>query len=715
MKQLIIVESPSKAKTIQKYLGGDVAVLASRGHVCDLPQRTLGIDIEHGFKPQYVVTPDKEETIKKLSQAVKKYDVVYLATDPDREGEAISWHLKNTLGITGDKVRIEFNEISPKAVRAAMESPREINMNLVDSQQARRVLDRLVGYKISPILSRKIKAGKKSGLSAGRVQSAALKMIVDRENEIRSFIPEEYWNIFAYLLKEGVKKTKSNVFKAALNDLNGEKCKITNEADANRILGIMRGLDYVVDEVKKGVSTAKPAPPFTTSTLQQEANHKLGMSADRAMRVAQQLYEGVNVEGEGLHALITYIRTDSVRVSPDFAAATLNFIRDNYGKEYAPATPNVYKTSESAQDAHEAIRPISLSRTPKSLEGKLDRDQFRLYKLIYERYLASQMKSALFNTMRVHIVGEGAEERPGFVVKGRSVKFKGFTAVYTTTDDSEDKQDELDILPDLNEGEKLVLDDISGEQKFTKPPARYNDATLVKAMEENGIGRPSTYASIISVLAKREYTEKENKYIKPTQLGEIVCEYMEHNFPDIMSLNFTARLEGALDKIAMGGQQWQELIGAFYPRLQRFIDRAYKSGEGGRLPDEESDVICDKCGAKMVIKDGRYGRFLACPNYPECKNIKRIVEVVAKCPKCGGNVVKKTSRAGKVFYGCDNYPKCDFTTWDLPAPKLCPKCGGAMRVSGRDDKKVYVCMNRDCGHREAATPPENAANTPKAE
>ena len=690
-------------------------MLASRGHVCDLPQRTLGIDIEHGFKPQYVVTPDKEETIKKLSQAVKKYDVVYLATDPDREGEAISWHLKNTLGITGDKVRIEFNEISPKAVRAAMESPREINMNLVDSQQARRVLDRLVGYKISPILSRKIKAGKKSGLSAGRVQSAALKMIVDRENEIRSFTPEEYWNIFAYLLKEGVKKTKSNVFKAALNDLNGEKCKITNEADANRILGIMRGLDYVVDEVKKGVSTAKPAPPFTTSTLQQEANHKLGMSADRAMRVAQQLYEGVNVEGEGLHALITYIRTDSVRVSPDFAAATLNFIRDNYGKEYAPATPNVYKTSESAQDAHEAIRPISLSRTPKSLEGKLDRDQFRLYKLIYERYLASQMKSALFNTMRVHIVGEGAEERPGFVVKGRSVKFKGFTAVYTTTDDSEDKQDELDILPDLNEGEKLVLDDISGEQKFTKPPARYNDATLVKAMEENGIGRPSTYASIISVLAKREYTEKENKYIKPTQLGEIVCEYMEHNFPDIMSLNFTARLEGALDKIAMGGQQWQELIGAFYPRLQRFIDRAYKSGEGGRLPDEESDVICDKCGAKMVIKDGRYGRFLACPNYPECKNIKRIVEVVAKCPKCGGNVVKKTSRAGKVFYGCDNYPKCDFTTWDLPAPKLCPKCGGAMRVSGRDDKKVYVCMNRDCGHREAATPPENAANTPKAE
>lgn len=703
MKQLIIVESPSKAKTIQKYLGGDAAVLASKGHVCDLPQRTLGIDVEHGFKPQYVITPDKEETIKKLSQAVKKYDKVYLATDPDREGEAISWHLKNTLGIEGDKVRIEFNEISPKAVRAAMQNPREIDMNLVDSQQARRVLDRLVGYKISPILSRKIKAGKKSGLSAGRVQSAALKMIVDRENEIRNFKPEEYWNIFALLLKEGAPVKKENLFKAALNDVGGGKAKVTNGDDAARITDMMRRSHYVVDEVKKSVSTAKPAPPFTTSTLQQEANHKLNMAADRAMRVAQQLYEGVDIGGEGLHALITYIRTDSVRVSPDFARATLAFITENYGREYAPSSPNVYKTSANAQDAHEAIRPISLERTPKSLEGKIERDQYRLYKLIYERFLASQMKSAQYNTMRVHITGEGAEEKLGFVVKGRSVKFKGFTAVYTSTAEAadDDRQNELDTLPDLNEGERLDLNDVTSEQKFTKPPARYNDATLVKAMEENGIGRPSTYASIISVLARREYTEKENKFIKPTQLGEIVCDYMEKNFPDIMSLNFTARLEGALDKVADGGQQWQELIGAFYPRLQKFIDRAYHSG-GGRLPDEESDVVCDKCGAKMVVKDGKYGKFLACPNYPECKNIKRIVEVVGKCPKCGGDVVKKTSRAGKVFYGCDNYPKCDFTCWDLPAPKLCPDCGGAMRVSGKGEKRTYVCMNKACGHREAA-------------
>ncbi len=701
MKQLIIVESPSKAKTIQKYLGGEVTVLASKGHVCDLPQRTLGIDVENGFKPQYIVTPDKEETIKKLSQAVKKYEKVYLATDPDREGEAISWHLKNTLGIEGDNVRIEFNEISPKAVRAAMEKPREIDMNLVDSQQARRVLDRLVGYKISPILSRKIKANKKSGLSAGRVQSAALKMIVDRENEIRAFKPEEYWSIAALLIKDGAKRIKANLFKAAFNDIDGEKHKVPDGAEAERITSMMRRADYIVDDVKKSVATTKPAPPFTTSTLQQEANHKLNMTADRAIRVAQQLYEGVNVGDEGLHALITYIRTDSVRVSPDFARATLRFIEENYGSEYAPNSPNVYKTSENAQDAHEAIRPISLERTPKSLEGKIDRDQYRLYKLVYERYLASQMKSAQFNTMRVHITGE-AEEKLGFVVKGRSVKFKGFTAVYTSTAETEDDGVEMDTMPDLNVGEKLLLDDIQSEQKFTKPPSRYTDATLVKAMEENGIGRPSTYASIISVLAKREYTEKESKCIKPTQLGEVVCEYMEKNFPDIMSLDFTARLEGALDKIAEGGQHWQELIGAFYPRLQRFIDRAYKSGGGSRLPDEESDVICDKCGARMVIKDGKYGRFLACPNYPDCKNIKKLVEAVGQCPKCGGIVTKKITKSGKIFYGCNNYPACDFTSWDLPAPKFCPECGSTMRVAVRDEKKYYVCTNRACKHRETA-------------
>ncbi len=435
--------------------------------------------------------------------------------------------------------------------------------------------------------------------------------------------------------------------------------------------------------------------------MQQEASHKLNFTADRTSRVAQSLYEGVNIEGEGLHALITYIRTDSVRISPDFAKATLGYIAENYGEEYAPKSPNVYKTSDNAQDAHEAIRPINLSFTPKSLEGKMDKDAYRLYKLIYERYMASQMSSAQYNTMRVHILGSSGSDNLGFVVKGKSVKFKGFTVVYSATvEEEEDNNKELDTMPDLNEGDKLSLEDVLSEQKFTKPPARYNDATLVKALEENGIGRPSTYASIISVLSKREYTEKQQKAIAPTQLGEAVSEYMEHNFPDIMSLDFTARLEGALDKVADGGQHWQELIGAFYPRLQRFLDRAAKASGVSYLPDEESDEVCDKCGAKMVVRHGKYGPFLACPNYPKCKNIKKIVEVVGKCPKCGGDVSKRVSKNGKTFYGCTNYPQCDFISWDIPAPYYCPDCGNTMKVVKRDDKTYYVCTDRQCKHKE---------------
>ena len=674
--------------------------MASKGHVCDLPQRSLGIDIENGFKPQYIVTPDKEATIEQLSKAVQKYDAVYLATDPDREGEAISWHLKNQLGVKGDKVRIEFNEISPKAVRAAMENPREIDMKLVNSQQARRVLDRLVGYKISPILSRKLRPG----LSAGRVQSAALKMIVDREKEIRAFVPEEYWNINALLLKVGAKKLKANIISAALQESNGAKIKVTNEKEASEITAFMRGASYKVDDVKKGVASSKPQPPFTTSTMQQEASHKLGMTAERTSRVAQALYEGVNIEGEGQHALITYIRTDSVRVSPDFQRIALAFIRDNYGKEFAPKLPNIYQTSANAQDAHEAIRPIDLRRTPASLEGKMDKDAFRLYKLIYERFLASQMTAAQYNTMRVHILASNGNDTLGFVVKGRSVKFKGFTVVYSATEEKDDDDKEVDTMPDLSKDEPLKLDDIKCEQKFTKPPARYNDATLVKALEENGIGRPSTYASIISVLAKREYTQKQQKAIAPTPLGEAVCEYMESNFPDIMNLSFTARMEGALDKVADGELEWQALIGSFYPRLSRFLDRAAKQGGGGHLLDEESDVICDKCGAKMVIRHGKYGPFLACPNYPKCKNIKRIEERVGTCPKCGGNVCKRTSKTGKTFYGCSNYPKCDFISWDIPAPYFCPDCGSVMKVVKRDDKTYYRCTNHDCKHRELVKP-----------
>ncbi len=699
MKKLIIVESPHKAKTIQKYLGNEAAVMASKGHVCDLPQRSLGIDIEHGFKPQYIVTPDKKETIEQLSKAVQKYDVVYLATDPDREGEAISWHLKTQLGVQGDKVRIEFNEISPKAVRAAMENPREIDMKLVDSQQARRVLDRLVGYKISPILSRKLRPG----LSAGRVQSAALKMIVDREKEIRQFTPEEYWSINALLLKIGAKKLKSNIISASLVESNGKKIKVKNESEAGAITSFMRTANYRVDDIKKSVASSKPQPPFTTSTMQQEASHKLGMTAERTSRVAQALYEGVNIDGEGQHALITYIRTDSVRVSPDFQRIALAFIAANYGKEYAPKFPNIYKSGANAQDAHEAIRPIDLRRTPQSLEGKMDKDAFKLYKLIYDRFLASQMTPAQYNTMKVHILATDGNDSLGFLVRGRSVKFKGFTVVYSVTEEKDDDDKEMDTMPDLVQDEILKLDDIKAEQKFTKPPARYNDATLVKELEENGIGRPSTYASIISVLAKRQYTEKQQKSICPTQLGESVCEYMENNFPDIMNLSFTARLEGALDKVAEGDLEWKDLIGSFYPRLNRFIERAAKQVGGSRMPDEESDVICDKCGAKMVVRHGKYGPFLACPNYPRCKNIKRIDESVGKCPKCGGNVCKRVSKTGKTFYGCSNYPKCDFISWDIPAPYLCPDCGSTMKVIKRDDKTYYRCTNHDCKHRELVT------------
>ncbi len=696
MKQLIIVESPSKAKTIQKYLGGEIEVLASKGHVCDLPQKSLGIDVDHNFEPQYVVTPDKEDTIKRLKKAASKYDTVYLATDPDREGEAISWHLKMQLGIEGENVRIEFNEITPKAVRQAMQNPRPINMDLVDSQQARRVLDRLVGYKISPILSRKIK----SGSSAGRVQSVALKMIVDREKEIKSFVAEEYWNIFAMLKKPQDKDIKSNLFKASFVTLNGKKVKVGNGDTASVVVDKMRLADFSVDNVKKSVSQSKPAPPFTTSTLQQDASHKLNMTADRSIRVAQQLYEGVQVEGEGLSALITYIRTDSVRVSSEFQAKTLDYIRDNYGREYVPAKPNIYKTSDKAQDAHEAIRPIDLSRTPSSLVGKIDRDQLRLYKLIYERFLASQMKNAEYNTMKVSILGVADDTKLGFAVNGKSVKFKGYTAVYSQTVETDEDKNEMDTMPDLSEGEQLKLVEPISEQKFTKPPARYNDASLVKAMEENGIGRPSTYASIISVIAKREYTEKVQKSIAPTALGEAVSEYLEKNFEDIMDLKFTARLEGALDTIADGGKQWQDLIGSFYPRLMRFVQKASKNGETMRVADEQSDVVCDKCGAMMVIKDGRYGKFLACPKYPACKNIKRIADVVGKCPKCGGDVERKTSKKGKIFYGCSNYPKCDFVSWDIPAPYLCPDCGSAMKVASVKGEKTYICVSKTCKHIE---------------
>lgn len=691
--KLVIVESPSKAKTIQKYLGRDYKVMASGGHVCDLPQKTLGIDIDNRFKPEYVITDaKKKDLLKRMKKEVKDSEFTYLATDPDREGEAISWHLANNLDLNGQKNRIEFNEITAKAVQKAIQQPREINMNLVDAQQARRVLDRLVGYKVSPILSRKIK----SGLSGGRVQSAALKMIVDREREINAFVPQEYWNVCAELIKPG---TKSPVIKGSLQDVNGTKLKLDNESAVKEVVSKLETADWSVDKVKKGVSRSKPAAPFTTSTLQQDGSQKLGLTAPQIMLIAQQLYEGIELPGEGHTALVTYIRTDSVRISSDMQAATISYIKDRFGEAYAPVKPNVYTSKgQNVQDAHEAIRPVSLDRTPESLEDKLPRNQYRLYKLIYYRYLASQMTDATYNTMTVRISARTSKnEDYGFKVSGKSLVFKGYTAVYETEKNTADDDDSSEsTLPNLNEGEKLNLKNIKTEQKFTKPQPRYSEATLIKAMEENGIGRPSTYATVISVLTKREYVTKEQKLFKPTPLGETVTEFMEEWFKNIVDIHFTASMEDKLDLVERGAE-WQKIIEDFYPSFEKELKEAnYNGKKRSPLPEEVSDVICEKCGARMVVKEGRYGKFLACPNYPECKNVKNIVESVGKCPICGGDISKRYSKAGRVFYGCSNYPACKFMSWDIPAPILCPKCGKTMKIVEEDDVKKYVCTDRAC-------------------
>ncbi len=685
--KLVIVESPTKAKTIQKYLGKDFRVLASSGHVCDLPEKSLGIDIENNFKPTYVMVKDKQDVVKRLKAAVKESQEVYLATDPDREGEAISWHLSNVLEIKEKNCRIEFNEISYRAVNNALKQPRDINMNLVDAQQARRVLDRLVGYKISPILNQKIK----QGLSGGRVQSAALKMIVDREREILAFVPEEYWHIFAFLQKEG----KTSAIKALLNDLNGKKLTVKNSEEANNVVERLKRAYYFVDTVKRGVSKSHPYPPFTTSTLQQDGSARLQISTPEVMKIAQQLYEGVEIEGEGLTALVTYIRTDSVRVSVEAQKDCADYIKSVYGEEYAPAKYNVYTAKGSnVQDAHEAIRPISIERTPESIKNKIGRNQYRLYKLIYDRYLASQMTDAVYNTLNVHIVGSEGGDKYGFKLTGKTVKFKGYTVAYDTV--KEDDEDDV-RLPDFTEGETLTLKDLKSEQKFTKAPSRYTESTFIKAMEENGIGRPATYASVVSVLAKRDYTEKDGKNMKPTELGFKVTEFMEKNFADIVNIKFTAAMEDKLDYI-VNGTEWQKIISDFYPHFSESLSKAYSSEKKVRLDEEVSDVICDKCGANMVVRNGRFGKFLACPNFPKCKNIKNIDEVVGVCPRCGGKIVKKKTKTGKVFFGCGNYPTCDFMSWEIPAPIFCPKCRNVMRIVIKDGQKQYICVSKKCNH-----------------
>ena len=688
MSKLIIVESPTKVKSIKKYLGGGYEVMASMGHVRDLPKSKLGVDTEHDFKPQYINMSDKKDLIKQLKTAAANSDGVLLATDPDREGEAISWHLAYLLALDlNEPNRVAFNEITESGVKAGIAAPHKIDLNLVDAQQARRVLDRIVGYKLSPFLWKKVKGG----LSAGRVQTVALRLIVEREREIEKFNSEEYWSVDAKLLAG----TKS--FKAALYGFaDGKKIDvIPNAEEADKIVSTLIGAEYIVSALKKGTRKKQPAPPFITSTLQQEASRKLGFTGQRTMRIAQQLYEGVDVPGAGTTGLITYMRTDSLRISEEARAAAYKYITGRYGKEYLPEKPRYFKTKSGAQDAHEAIRPTSVSFTPESVKEALTAEQYKLYKLIWERFIASLMEVCVQNTVNADITAGDYL----FKASGYSVKFDGFTVLYEEGKDEDSA--EGGALPEMKTGDKLKLKELTPNQHFTQPPARYTEPTLIKALDENGIGRPSTYAPIISNILGRDYIEREKKSLKPTNLGMVVSDLMVEYFDKIVDVKFTAGLEKQLDEIGAGKRGWVDTIKDFYKDFDKLYKKAEDSLEGKRVkvPDEETDVICDKCGRKMVVKSGRFGKFLACPGYPECKNTKPMPEDEVKqpCPKCGGKLVKKTSKKGKKFYGCSNYPECDFAAPGIPTGEKCPECGSFI-ISGVRGRKY--CMNSECPTRQ---------------
>ena len=695
MSKLIIVESPSKIKTIKKTLGSGYTVMASKGHVRDLPKSKLGVDTEHDFKPQYINMSDKKDLIKELKEAAANSDGVLLATDPDREGEAISWHLAHLLALDlNEPNRVAFNEITESGVKAGIAAPHKIDLNLVDAQQARRVLDRIVGYKLSPFLWKKVK----SGLSAGRVQTVALRLIVEREREIEKFNSEEYWSVDAKLLAG----TKS--FKAALYGFaDGKKIDvIPNAEEADKIVSELSGAEYIVSALKKGTRKKQPAPPFITSTLQQEASRKLGFTGQRTMRIAQQLYEGVDVPGAGTTGLITYMRTDSLRISEEARAAAYKYITGRYGKEYLPEKPRYFKTKSGAQDAHEAIRPTSVSFTPESVKDALTAEQYKLYKLIWERFIASLMEVCVQHTVNADITAGDYL----FKASGYSVKFDGFTVLYEEGKD--DDSAEGGALPEMKTGDKLKLKELTPNQHFTQPPARYTEPTLIKALDENGIGRPSTYAPILSNILGRDYIEREKKSLKPTNLGMVVSDLMVEYFDKIVDVKFTAGLEKQLDEIGAGKRGWVDTIKDFYNDFDKLYKKAEESLEGKRVkvPDEETDVICDKCGRKMVVKSGRFGKFLACPGYPECKNTKPMPEDEVKqpCPKCGGKLVKKTSKKGKKFYGCSNYPECDFAAPGIPTGEKCPECGSFI-ISGVRGRKY--CMNSDCPTRQKKTAKKN--------
>ena len=681
---LVIVESPAKAKTIKKYLGKNYTVEASMGHVRDLPKSTLGIDTEHNFEPRYITIRGKGDLMAKLKKEAKSAKRVYLATDPDREGEAISWHLAAALGIDEKNTyRIAFNEITKSAVQSAVKNPRAIDINLVDAQQARRVLDRIVGYKISPLLWKKVK----KGLSAGRVQSVATKLIVDREHEIEAFVPKEYWNIDASLSKI---KPKAKFAAKFYGGKNG-KIELTNEAQVRKILADLENAEYTVTDVKKTTKSRNPAPPFTTSTMQQEANRKLGFAARRTMQAAQQLYEGVNVGGIGLVGLITYMRTDSLRIAAEAQAAASDFIKKNYGEEYAPKSYRVYKTKKNAQDAHEAVRPSDVTITPDKIKDSVTPDLYKLYKLIWERFVASQMENAVYDAQTADITANGYV----FKSSGSKIKFAGFTRVYTESTDGKEKDEGK--VPELEKGENVSLLKLSEAQKFTEPPARYTEATLIKTMEEDGIGRPSTYAPTISTILARGYVAKKSKALYPTELGILVNDLMAEYFKDIVDVDFTANMEKRLDDVEAGSVDWVKIISDFYAPFMKTLEKAEDEIGKIEIKDEVSDVKCEKCGRMMVYKMGRFGKFLACPGFPECRNAKPIVkETGVNCPKCGGKILIKKTKRGKDYYGCEHNPECDFMVWDKPLNKKCPKCGSIMLEKRSRGKVIEYCSNEEC-------------------
>ncbi len=686
MSNLVIVESPAKAKTIKKFLGEDFEVLASNGHIRDLPKSKIGVDVENEFTPKYVNIKGKEDLIKTLKHQATVSQKVYLATDPDREGEAISWHLAHILGLDiNDTNRITFNEITKTGVQSGMANPRTIDQDLVNAQQARRILDRIVGYQLSPFLWRKVR----KGLSAGRVQSVVVKLIVDMERAIAAFKSEEYWTIDAKLTAKGSKKA----FASKLHSKNGEKIEITSGEEAEQIMKDLADAKFIVTAVKKGVRKKSPAPPFTTSTLQQEASRKLGFQARRTMKAAQELYEGVDVPEHGTVGLITYMRTDSLRISDDAVKEAEDFITNKYSKDYLPSTKRVYKSKSAAQDAHEAVRPTMISLTPDMVKASLTTDQYKLYKLIWERFIASQMANALMDTVSADI---GAGEY-NFKASGYTVKFDGFTVLYEEGKDEADE--DSGALPPIEKDMPLGVKDLAPNQHFTQPPARYTEASLIKTLEENGIGRPSTYAPTITTVIARSYVEREGKALKPTALGEVTTQLMEEQFANIVDVEFTAKMEKNLDNVELGKAKWVKTLENFYSDFSKTLEKAEKTMEGTRMkvPEEETDIVCELCGKNMVIKIGRFGKFLACPGFPECKNTKKIVqETPGNCPICGNKIVAQKSKKGKAFFGCSGYPNCNFMTWDKPLEDSCPKCSSTLfRKMGKLGK--IHCLKEGCG------------------